>query len=97
MPVTIKPYLDMQINKPKLYLVSIVYDKHVSWAFCMKVLKSVFHKSDEDAQSIAHAIVTDGEGFCGGYILEIAESKAELVETQAKDEGFSLFCLVEEV
>ncbi len=96
MPITIRPYLDMQFDKPKLYLVSIIYDKYVSWEFCVKILMCVFHKSREDAQAIAHEIVTDGEGFCGGYILEIAETKAGLVEEQAKKEGFSLFCLVEE-
>ena len=41
--------------------------------------------------------MTNGEGFCGGYMLEIAETKAELVEAQAKKEGFTLVCLVEEV
>jgi ATP-dependent Clp protease adaptor protein ClpS len=57
----------------------------------------VFHKDLEDAKAIAHEIVTNGEGFCGGYMLEIAETKAELVEEQAKKEGFSLSCLIEEV
>ncbi len=96
-PVTLKSYLKIEVNTPKMYLVSIINDKHVSWEFCMRILQEVFHKDLEDAQAIAHEIVTNGEGFCGGYILEIAETKAELVEAQAKDEGFTLVCLVEEV
>jgi ATP-dependent Clp protease adaptor protein ClpS len=97
MPITIRPYLDMQFDKPKTYLVSILYDKYVSWEFCVRVLRTIFYKSREDAEAIAHEIVTNGEGFCGGYILEIAETKAEIVEELAKKEGFSLYCLVEEV
>ena len=97
MPITFKPYLDMHRNKQKMYFVSIIYDKYVSWEFCMKVLITIFHKSEEDANIIANEIVTDGEGFCGGYMFEIAESKAEMVEALAKKEGFSLCCLVEEV
>jgi len=97
MPITIRPYLDMQFDKPKMYLVSILYDKHVSWEFCVRVLITVFYRSREDAEAIAHEIVTNGEGFCGGYMLEIAETKAEIVEELAKKEGFSLQCLVEEV
>lgn len=97
MPITIRPYLDMQFDKPKMYLVSILYDKYVSWEFCVRVLRTIFYKSREDAEAIAHEIVTNGEGFCGGYILEIAETKAEIVEELAKKEGFSLQCLVEEV
>lgn len=96
MPITIRPYLDMQFDKPKMYLVSIVYDKYVSWEFCVRMLLTVFHKNREDAEAIAYEIVTNGEGFCGGYILEIAETKAQAVEEQAEKEGFSLFCLVEE-
>lgn len=96
MPITIRPYLDMQFDKPKIYLVSILYDKYVSWEFCVRMLLTVFHKGREEAEAIAHEIVTNGEGFCGGYILEIAETKAEIVEEQAKKEGFTLFCLVEE-
>ena len=96
-PVTLKSYLKIEVNTPKMYLVSIINDKHVSWEFCMRILQEVFHKDLDDAKAIAHEIVTNGEGFCGGYILEIAETKAELVEAQAKDEGFTLLCLVEEV
>ena len=96
-PVTLKSYLKIEVNTPKMDLVSIINDKHVSWEFCMRILQEVFHKELEDAKAIAHEIVTNGEGFCGGYMFEIAQTKAELVETQAKDEGFTLLCLVEEV
>ncbi len=97
MPITLKSYLKMQIDTPKMYLISIINDNYVSWEFCMRILMSVFHKNLEEAKAIAHEIVTNGEGFCGGYILEIAETKSELVEAQAKKEGFTLICLVEEV
>ncbi len=97
MPMTLKSYLNIQYNKPTMYLISIINDKHVSWEFCMRILTDVFHRNHEDAKAIAHEIVTNGEGFCGGYMLEIAETKAELDEAQAKKEGFTLTCLVEEV
>ena len=96
MPITVKPYLDMQFDKPKIYLLSIVNADYVSWEFCMRVLRDIFHKNLKDAKAISDEIVTNGEGFCGGYILEIAETKAEIVEEMAKQEGFSLYCLVEE-
>lgn len=97
LPITLKSYLKIQFDKPTMYFVSILNHDHVSWEFCMRILTSVFHKSQEDAEAIAHEIVTNGEGFCGGYMLEIAETKAELVEKKAEKEGFSLICLVEEV
>jgi len=97
LPVTLKSYVYMQFNKPEMCLISIINDKYVSWEFCMRVLTEVFHRDDEDAEAITHEILTKGEGFCGGYMQEIAETKAELVEALAKKEGFSLTCLVEEV
>ena len=97
MPITIKPYLDIQYDKPKMYFVTIITDRHVPWKFCMRILMDIFHMSMEDAQTVANEIVTNGEGFCGGYMLEIAQTKAAQVEQEAKEEGFSLFCLVEEV
>ena len=96
-PITLKSYLKIEFNAPKMCLVSIINDKHVSWEFCMRILKEVFHKDLEEAEAIAHEIVTNGEGFCGGYVFEIAQTKAEIIEEKAKKEGFSLVCLIEEV
>ena len=97
LPVTLKSYVNMQFNQPEMCLISIINDKHVSWEFCMTILEDVFHKNYEDSEAIAYEIVTNGEGFCGGYIQEIADTKAELVEQLAKKAGFDLTCLVEEV
>ena len=97
MPITIKPYLDLQYDRPKIYFVTIINDRYVPWKFCMRILMDIFHMNMEDAQIVANEIVTNGEGLCGGYILEIAQSKAEQVEHEAKEEGYTLVCLVEEV
>ena len=97
LPVTLKSYVNRQFETPEMCLVSILNDKHVSWEFCMKVLTEVFHREYEDAEAIAHEIVSNGEGFCGGYMLEIAETKSALVEELAKKEGFDISCLIEEV
>ncbi|OYZ47402.1 MAG: hypothetical protein B7Y13_10085 [Sulfurovum sp. 24-42-9] len=86
-----------QLGKPKLYLVSMHYDKYISWEFSVRVLMEVFHKSREQAEAITNDILTEGEGICGAYMFEIAESKAKIVEDQAKKEGFSLWFLIEEV
>jgi len=97
LPVTLKSYVNAQFETPQMCLVSILNSKHVSWKFCMKVLIEVFHREYEDAEAIAHEIVTNGEGFCGGYMLEIAETKSALVEELAKKAGFDISCLIEEV
>ena len=97
MAITVQTNFFPPLDKAKIYLVYILYDKYVSWEFCMKTLMTHFQKSREDAEIITNEILTDGEGLCGAYMFEIAESKAKLVEEQAKKEGFSLSCLIEEV
>ncbi|MFT5661664.1 MAG: ATP-dependent Clp protease adaptor protein ClpS [Sulfurimonas sp.] len=97
MPITIKPYLDIQFDQPKVYLVTILSSDYVSWEFCMKILIYTFHMTPERAKTLTNEILTNGEALCGVYILEIAETKAVTVEEQAKKEGFTLCCLVEEV
>jgi len=97
MAIRIRTNFFPPIDKPKMYLVYIIYDKYISWEFSIRVLMSIFHKNFEQASAITNEILTDGEGLCGVYLFDIAETKAETVEELAKKEGFSLRCLVEEV
>jgi len=97
MAIKIRTNIFPPLNKPKTYMVYILYDKYVSWDFCIRILMGVFNKNFEQANAIANEILTEGEGLCGAYMFEIAESKAEVVEKQAEKEGLSLSCLVEEV
>ena len=97
MAIKIRTNFFPPLDKQKMYFVSILYDKYISWDFSMRTLMGVFHKTREEAEAITNNILTDGEGLCGVYMFEIAESKAKLVEQQAKDEGLSMWCLIEEV
>ena len=97
MAITIQTNFFPALDKPKTYLVYILYDKYISWEFSMRILMNVFHKNREQAEAITDEILNDGEGLCGAYIFDIAETKAKTVEELAKKEGFSLWCLVEEV
>lgn len=97
MPITMKPHSSIQLDKQKLYLITLYTDRHVSWEFCMRILMTVFFMNQERATVITDEIQTNGESICGGYTLEIAESKATLIEELAKKEKFVIQCLVEEV
>ena len=96
--MSIKVQTNFSIDlKPKVYLLYILVEKHVSWEFCMRILRDVFHKNEQEASIITDVILTDGEGLCGAYLFEIAESKAETVKELAKKEGFDIQCLLEDV
>lgn len=97
MAIKIRTNFFPPLDKPKMYFVYILYDKHISWNFSMRILMRVFHKNRETAEAITDEILTEGEGLCGVYMFDIAETKAKLVEEQAKKEGLSMWCLIEEV
>lgn len=71
-------------------------DDYTSWDFCIRIICLVFHKSVQEADLITHNIHTKGRGLCGVYSHEVAETKASLVEKQARKEGFPMKCLIEE-
>lgn len=84
------------LHEPDMYLVFMLNDDYTSWEFCLSIITSVFHKTLEEADSITQDIHTKGKGLCGIYTYEIAETKAKIVETEARKEGFPMRCSVEE-
>ena len=96
MPIKVQTNFTIGL-KPKIYLFYIIVEKHVSWEFCMRILHEVFHKNEKDALFITDCILNEGEGLCGAYLFEIAESKGEIVKELAKKEGFTIQCLIEDV
>jgi len=97
MEIKTKEHSFIKRTQPQVFLITLIAEKHVSWSFCMTILTQIFHRSDEESQRITEDIQTNGEGICGAYIFEIAETKAVAVETHAKKENFTLRCLLEEI
>jgi ATP-dependent Clp protease adaptor protein ClpS len=59
-------------------------------------LQSVFHKSPSEATQIMLLIHRSGNGVCGIFTSEEAETKVEMVHHLAKKNGFPLQCSMEE-
>lgn len=81
---------------PKRFAVFMLNDDYTTWEFCLRIISSVFNKTISEADDITHDIHTKGKGLCGIFSYEIAETKAALVEKQARKEGFPMRCAVEE-
>ena len=97
MSTELETYNEIELREPKRYAVYMLNDDYTSWEFCVRIIMSVFHKTAEEANSITHDIHTKKKGLCGIYSFEIAETKAQQVNTQARSEGFPMRCAVEEV
>ncbi len=96
MSVEVETITRDQLKEPKMFHVYMLNDDYTTWEFCLRIITGVFHRSLEEADDITRDIHTKGKGLCGTYSYEIAETKAQTVQYQARKEGFPMKCSVEE-
>ena len=87
----------IEIREPGEYKVLLHNDNYTTMDFVVKVLKSVFHKSNEEANQIMLNVHKKGIGMCGIYTQEIAETKVYIVKQIADHNNFPLKCSMEEI
>ena len=64
-----------KITKPSKYAVYILNDDYTPWTFVVMTLTKIFNKTEEEANTLTSSVHNAGEGLCGIYVKEIAESK----------------------
>lgn len=85
-----------EVNEPPQYRVYLLNDDYTTFDFVVKVLVTIFKKSIEEAVKITSDVHHQGQGVCGVYNKQIAETKVALVEETSKQAGFPLKCTMEE-
>ena len=63
--------------------------------YVVKLLKSVFRKSESEAVNIMLMVHKKGSGICGIFTKEIAETKVFMVMKMAKNDQHPLKCIME--
>ena len=86
---------DQKTGVPRLYKVILLNDNYTSMEFVVLVLRSVFHKSQSEAEHIMLSVHEKGAGIAGVYTKEIAETKVALVHHLARQNEFPLKCTME--
>lgn len=86
---------DVQVDEPPMYKVMLLNDDYTTMDFVVEVLVYVFKKPPEEATLIMLNVHRKGVGVCGTYPYEIAETKVNLVENLARENGFPLKCIME--
>lgn len=84
-----------KVKRPPLYKVVLLNDDYTPMEFVVEVLEHFFSMNREKATQVMLAVHTQGKGVCGIYTRDVAETKAELVNQAAKDNGHPLLCEVE--
>ena len=88
---------DVEIIMPKLYKVMLLNDDYTTFDFVIEILKTVFHKSEEEAINLTLKVDREGSALVGVYPYEIAQIKIEKTHALAREAGFPLRAVMEEV
>jgi ATP-dependent Clp protease adaptor protein ClpS len=79
-----------QTKEPELYKVILHNDDYTTMEFVVQVLESIFLKTPAEAFRIMMQVHTQGQGLCGAYTYDIAETKVSTVHDLARERGFPL-------
>jgi ATP-dependent Clp protease adaptor protein ClpS len=83
-------------QEPRLFRVVLHNDDYTTMDFVVQVLETVFLKTPAEAFRIMMQVHVDGQGLCGFYPFEIAETKVGTVHDMARERGFPLRASLEE-
>jgi ATP-dependent Clp protease adaptor protein ClpS len=84
-----------ETKKPELFKVLLLNDDYTTMDFVVEVLETVFNKAPAEAYRIMMAVHTQGQGLCGVYPYEVAETKVATVVELARGQGFPLRATME--
>lgn len=84
-----------RLKKPSMYRVLLLNDDYTPMEFVVRVLMSIFKKSQAEAEKIMLHVHQHGVGQCGVYTYEVAETKVHSVLDYARRNNHPLQCTME--
>ncbi|MBF0141785.1 MAG: ATP-dependent Clp protease adapter ClpS [Magnetococcales bacterium] len=83
-------------REPSLYKVILLNDDFTPMDFVVELIMKHFRKSLQEATQIMLNVHYQGQGLCGLYPRDIAETKVFEVNSHARQSGHPLKCLMEQ-
>jgi ATP-dependent Clp protease adaptor protein ClpS len=84
-----------KIKRPRLYKVMLENDDFTPREFVVKVLKSVFRMTDDEAYVVMMAAHQQGNAVVSVYTRDVAESKAKEATDMGREAGHPLMFTIE--
>jgi ATP-dependent Clp protease adaptor protein ClpS len=84
-----------KLKEPEEFRVILLNDDYTTMAFVVKVLVTIFHKNEHDANRIMMDVHRKGRGIVGTYPWDIAQTKVGQVHSMARQHEYPLRCIVE--
>lgn len=88
---------ESQVREPALYQVVLLNDDYTPMDFVVQLVMTFFNKPEEEAIAIMWHVHHHGQGICGIFTREIAETKVMHVNRFSRSNGHPLRCKMEEV
>ncbi|WXU00341.1 MAG: ATP-dependent Clp protease adapter protein ClpS [Catillopecten margaritatus gill symbiont] len=86
-----------KLKKPSRFQVLLLNDDYTEMDFVIEVLKQFFGKNEEVAHAIMIKVHIDGEGVCGVYSHDVAQTKVTQVIDFARQNEQPLMCVIREL
>ncbi len=86
-----------KLKKPNKFQVLLLNDDYTTMEFVIDILVQFFAKSEESAQAIMLKIHIEGEGICGIFSHDIAQTKVTQVTAFARKNEQPLTCILREL
>ena len=85
-----------KLRPPKQYKVMIINDDYTPMEFVVQVLTMFFAMDHAKATRVMMSVHTKGQGICGIFSHEIAETKVDQVNEYSRINQHPLMCVMEE-
>lgn len=85
----------VKVKKPPLYGVILLNDDYTPMDFVVSVLEHIFSKPPAEAVQIMLRVHNQGQGLCGLFPRDIAETKINLIHKAAEQAGHPLKAVME--
>jgi len=86
-----------KLKKPSRFQVLLLNDDYTTMEFVIEVLMRFFSKSEESANAIMLKVHIDGEGVCGVYSHDVAQTKVSQVIDFSRKNEQPLMCVLREL
>lgn len=85
----------LSLKSPCMYEVFVVHDEQTPMDFATMVLQKFFYKSQEEATYVTLEAHRRGQGLCGKFTRDVAETKITLVNDYAHKYNYPLKCVMQ--
>lgn len=97
MPTTLTKTAKPKLKKPNRFQVLLLNDDYTAMEFVVEILMRFFAKNEEQAQAIMLKIHTEGEGVCGIFSHDVAQTKITQVINFSRTNEQPLMCVIREL